>query len=158
MNTFSARSIGWYSLAIAGAVAFFQLVTSYGEANIRAPIGIAGNYRPIDLQSAGCRSRQPLLLTITQSGEYLHASLDRDDLQPLTLVGRLHDRQLTLNGMLSPSICTKTVKLHLTGTIAPNRQLQGQLWLADAAGNQLAAAPSDFTATFQSPPKLGVKD
>ena len=64
MNLFSAKSIGLYSLAIGSAIVFFQVVTSYGEANIKAPISIAGDYL-INAQNAQPTNRDPPITTST---------------------------------------------------------------------------------------------
>jgi hypothetical protein len=169
MNVFSARSIGLYSLAIGSAIGFFQIVTSYGEANIKAPIAVTGNYSIAAQNLPGCLQHKPLLLKLQQSGIYLNANLAIDrvettaskDIRP-TFSGRLRDlkasvdskQQLDLSGILSTTICPQISQLRMAGSItkisAPadrNLQLQGQLWLTSKDSPQ--ASPVDFTATLQ---------
>jgi hypothetical protein len=99
-----------YSLAIGSAIGFFQIVTSYGEANIKAPISIAGDYLINTQNLPGCLDRQQLVLKLQQSGIYLNASLINNDREEslkqqqekTTFSGRLHDRKLDLVGLLPP--------------------------------------------------------
>jgi hypothetical protein len=148
MTLFSAKSIGLYSLAIGSAIGFFNIVTSYGEANLKAPILVAGNYLITAQNLPDCLQQKQLLLKIQQSGRYLNASLstDRqpssssDDTRP-TFSGRLQDRQLDLIGLLPTNICPQGSQLQISGLLVktdsktvkeptkpnPDRQLQGQL-------------------------------
>ena len=169
MNVFSVRSIGLYSLAIGSAIVFFQMITSYGEANIKAPIAVAGNYQIVTKNLPGCLQHKPLLLKLQQSGIYLNANLvinraattTSRDIRP-TFSGRLADRQaadllnrkLDLSGILPPEICPQPSQLWMAGSIvtigAPadrNLQLQGQLWLTSPDVPQ--SSPVDFTAILQ---------
>ena len=75
MKIFSLRSIGLYSLAIGGAIAFFHFVTSYGEANVKAPISVSGSYLIAGQDLPGCLHNKALLFKIQQSGIYLNANL-----------------------------------------------------------------------------------
>jgi hypothetical protein len=144
MNVFSVKSIGLYSLAILSAIGFFHLVTRYGEANLKAPIAVAGNYLIAGQDLPGCLQHKALLLRIQQSGIYLNANLitidgavgkdivktiDRpaantQDLRP-TLSGRLSNRvisalpnQLELSGTLPPQICPFPSQIRVVGSIA----------------------------------------
>ena len=151
MNLFSAKSIGLYILAIGSAIGFFQIVTSYGEANIKAPIAVAGNYLITAPSLPGCLRDKQLFLRVQQSGIYLNASLtsDRQDLTSRpTLSGRLNVRQLDVSGMLPATLCS-TSQLRLAGSIdstVTNPRLQGQLWLNSPNTNP---TPVDFTGTLQ---------
>jgi hypothetical protein len=75
MKIFSIKSIGLYSLAIGSAIAFFQLVTSYGEANVKAPISVSGSYLISGQDLPGCLHNKALLFKLQQSGIYLNANL-----------------------------------------------------------------------------------
>ncbi len=167
MNIFPAKLIGLYSLVIASAIVFFHLVTSYGEANAKAPISIAGNYVVAGQDLPGCLEHKSLLLGIQQSGIYLNANLiivdglvgkeiiDRSattirDLRP-TFSGRLRDRQLSLSGILPSEICSPPTQLQIAGSInqtssssaqLPQPQLQGQLWLTQPDSSH--TAPVEF--------------
>jgi hypothetical protein len=155
MNLFSAKSIGLYSLAIGSAIIFFNVVTSYGEANLKAPLSVEGNYLITAQNLPTCLQQQPLLLAVQQSGIYLNASLERDrpanssntNLHP-TLSGRLRDRQLDLNGLASTDICPQSLQLHVTGAIDKigsqgaaqpgqtrlSRNLKGEIRVGDRSG------------------------
>lgn len=161
MNVFSAKSIGLYSLAIGSSIGFFQIVTSYGEANIKAPISVTGNYLITAQNLPNCLQQKQLVLKLQQSGVYLNASIVKDkqdltnnrDTRP-TFSGRLQERQLNLSGTLPPEICPQSSQLKIAGTItntstATERQqlLQGKLWLATR--NSQRPAPVEFTGTLQ---------
>jgi hypothetical protein len=173
MNVFSAKSIGLYSLAIGSAIGFFQIVTSYGEAHIKAPISVAGNYLITAQNLPDCLQQKQLVLKLQQSGVYLNASIVKDkqdltnnrDTRP-TFSGRLQARQLNLSGTLPPEICPQSSQLQIAGTITNTRTatdsplvkdretlrerqqlLKGKLWLA--TGNSQRPAPVEFTGTLQ---------
>jgi hypothetical protein len=153
MNHFSARSIGLYILAIGSAIGFFQVVTSYGEANIEAPIAVAGDYLISAPSLAGCLHQKQLLLRLQQSGIYLNASLasDRSALTSRpTLSGRLSANKLDVSGSVPPTICSLASQVHLAGSFdrgtGSSQRLQGQLWLTSPNTN---ATPVDFTGTVQ---------
>jgi hypothetical protein len=154
MTLFSAKSIGLYSLAIALAIGFFNIITSYGEANVKAPLLVTGNYLITSPNLPDCFQQKQLILKIQQSGIYLNGSIattsqmsgNNNEARP-TFSGRLQDRQLELNGRVSTDICPQGSQLKITGTIAKigvtdtkkplepalDRQLQGQLWLTNSA-------------------------
>jgi hypothetical protein len=169
MTLFSAKSIGLYSLAIGSAIGFFNIITSYGEANIKAPLLVAGNYLITSPNLPACFQQQQLILKIQQSGMYLNASIAtasqtngaNSEARP-TLSGRLHDRQLELNGQIPADICPQGAQLKITSKIAKvgttsarkslepdlNRQLQGQLWLTTPT--EPAAKSIAFTGSLQA--------
>jgi hypothetical protein len=160
MNIFSAKSIGLYSLAIGSSIVFFNFVTSYGEANIKAPISITGNYLITAENLPECLHHKQLLLKLEQSGIYLNASLvdDRQGMTTIsenlpTLSGRLHDRELNLGGLLPTSICPELLQLRMKSLVkirsATDRkqQLQGQVWFDRQSRS--ATPPVDFTGNLQ---------
>ncbi len=157
MNTFSAKSIGLYSLAIACSIAFFQVITTYGEAHVRAPIAVTGNYAIAARNLTECLADRQLSLDLQQSGVYLTARLvDRRTTiattanSSPTLSGRLIDRQLTLDGLLPTSICPSVSRLRIAGTIDSQQQLQGQLWLTPERFESIPTPPpTTFTAKLQ---------
>lgn len=137
MKVFSVKSIGLYSLAIGGAIGFFHFVTSYGEAKIKAPISITGNYLIAEQELPGCLQHKSLLFKLQQSGIYLNANLivldrsagadilkivDRSgklkdrDLRP-TFSGRLQDRTFNLSGILPSTTCPQLSQLKITGSL-----------------------------------------
>ena len=174
MNVFSVKLIGLYSLAIGGAVGLFQLITSYGETHLQAPIAVTGNYLITAKNLPGCLQNQSLLLNLKQSGVYLNASLsaiqtpDRadifktiekfqistsGDIRP-TFSGRLADRQFNLTGLISAKNCPKSSQLQLVGSfldrLTPKlpQQLRGELSLITPANDRLP--PVEFVGI--SPP------
>ena len=163
MNIFSARSIGLYSLAISGAIGFFQVVTSYGEANIKAPISISGNYLITAQNLPDCLQNRTLILNLQQSGIYLNGILvsDRGETtkpkDPLpTLSGKLQNRHLSLTGLLRlpMTMCHPKSQLRIVGSIVKmssaidkTPQLQGQIWLTSPDLTQ--ALPAKFTGKLQ---------
>ncbi len=174
MNIFSAKSIGLYSIAIGSAIGFFHFISSYGEANIKAPIPVGGNYLIIDQNLPGCLQGKPLLLRLQQSGIYLNANLsivDRSDttttrdIRP-TLSGQLRDRQLNLSGLLPTQICPQPSQIRIAGSLVQPLSssittvkstansiaaIQGQLWLTNRSVSETLAGanPVAFTGTFQ---------
>ncbi len=159
MQIFSAKSIGIYSLVIAGSIAFFQLVTGYGEANIKAPIAIVGNYLINTQKLPGCLDRQKLALNLRQSGIYINASFVNSqpktttslDSYP-TLSGKLKDRQLNLSGQLPTTVCPQRSNVQITSLVQGdrNRKLQGKIWLTGKKGESPSRDRStEFTATLQ---------
>jgi hypothetical protein len=151
MNIFSVKSLGLYSLAIGGSIAFFQLVTSYGEANVKAPIAITGKYLITSTNLPDCLARQQLALDLQQSGIYLNASLASDlqlsqttTISRPTLSGKLAAGQdrIDLIGALSIASCPQPLKVQISGSIH-DRRLQGQMLFDDAA------KPIEFTGILQ---------
>jgi hypothetical protein len=162
VNTFSIKSIGLYSLAIGSSIVFFQLITSYGEAHLQAPPAVAGVYTIADPQNLpDCLHQSQLALDLQQSGMYLTAHLTTDSPNPPnpnanrpTLSGRFHDRQLQLDGLVPTKICPQLSII--TGTIAPDRRLQGRLWIAaEGLGKSMPAKSIAFTAAPASITKTG---
>ena len=175
MTLFSAKSIGLYSLAIGSAIGLFNIITSYGEANIKAPIPVTGNYLITSPNLPDCFQQKQLVLKIQQSGMYLNASIatasqtigTENETRP-TFSGRLQDRQLELSGRVPTDIGSQCSQLKITGTIVKigvtaaqkplkpdlDRQLQGQLWLTNLP-NQ-TGKPIAFTGVLQPATRFGV--
>jgi hypothetical protein len=176
MNVFSAKSIGLYSLAIGSAIGFFNLVTSYGEANIKAPPPMAGIYAIVAENLPGCLQHKALSFNIQQSGIYLNANLNAIDLKnadilnikvtdrspttPIanprpTFSGKLQGQQLDLSGVVPTTTCPVRTQLRLSGLLVKSddrngrqlQQLKGQLWLSDRGNTP--GSPVNFTATPQ---------
>jgi hypothetical protein len=174
MKIFSIKSIGLYGLAIGGAIGFFHLVTSYGEAQIKAPISISGNYLIAGQELPGCLQHKSLLFKLQQSGVYLNANLtildksagadilkivDRSGLNDLdlrpTFSGRLQDRIFNLSGRLPPTTCPQLSQLTIVGSLAqalaskndpePNQQQQFSGQLSLESLNKIDTLPVKFT-------------
>ncbi|WP_310489042.1 hypothetical protein [Chamaesiphon sp. VAR_69_metabat_338] len=155
MNVFSAKSIGLYTLAIGSAIGFFNLVTSYGEANIKAPQPMAGIYQIIAKDLPGCLQHKTLLLNIQQSGIYLNANLNAIDVKNAdtvdskakdrlglayatrtsttpstnprpTFSGKLQGQKLDLSGTVPTTTCPIRSQLRLSGSLAQSGTQNGR--------------------------------
>jgi hypothetical protein len=110
MNIFSAKSIGLYTLVIGSAIAFFQFVTSYGEANLKAPTAVTGNYLITLKDLTGCLQRKSLLMNLNQSGIYLNASLNAIEESEMVKVLEIIERsQLTNSKNVSPTLSGRLI-------------------------------------------------
>lgn len=127
MNNFSVRSIGLYSLAIGGAIAFFQLVTSYGETYLKAPETVTGTYLITLKQLTGCLKYKPLLMNLRQSGVYLNASLTAIEESDSTKVLATIERwQLATGRDIVPTLSGK-LRVQSAGIPTPKFSLSGAL-------------------------------
>jgi hypothetical protein len=130
MNSFSLKSICLYGLTVGMVTSLFSAIASYGEANIRAPQPVNGEYL-LGNNLAGCLQGKNLKLELQQSGSYLHgriletAKLTKDRELP-TMKGRLNDRQLVLSGKLPTKICPQQSPIEISGNIN-NRKLNGKI-------------------------------
>jgi hypothetical protein len=164
MNVFSVKSIGLYSIVIGSAIGFFHMVTSYGEANLKAPISVAGNYLINAQQLPTCIQNKQLLLKLQQSGIYLNASLvderqkvtSVNDSRP-TLSGRLNVRQFHLTGLLPTTICDRLSRFKIAGSLVnhlPGKILKpkpsGDTKIADNHQQQMQGQISIFDGSKTS--------
>jgi hypothetical protein len=149
MKLFSLKSLLFYVGSLAFVIGLFSLTTAYGEANLKPPTKIAGRYRLSAQTWPGCLRTEALILTLQQSGVYVHAALSQPEpsdaapakIKPV-LEGFWRSQQLTLSGAAtSPPACAtakpQTV-VQIQGTIAQN-QLNGTISLN-------GAMPTPFTA------------
>lgn len=150
------KSIAFYGVAICLVLLLFSIVTSYGEANLKAPTAIDGRYHFSYSPKRNCSSPNPLVLTIGQSGIYLNGffSVDADAAhqvkaseQQSSLTGQLNNQQLNLTGtVLNSTLCNNLVsQAHATSHVIIQSQieganLQGQITLSGIPGR------IDFTA------------
>ena len=184
MKIFSVKSIGLYGLAIGGAVVFFQLVTSYGEANLKAPTAVTGNYLITLKNLTGCLKQKSLLMNLKQSGIYLNASLTAieesdsakvletiERLQltnnrnvPPTLSGRLlvasPNQKFSLSGLFPAATCPQSSSVEITGSLAEMltpkhpQQLTGQLSIFNS--EHVLLPPIEFTGILIRSKKAAV--
>ncbi len=75
MNHFNFKSLAFYGVAIGSVVILFKVVSTYGEANLKAPPAIGGNYLIDTKNLPECLKADKLVLNIDQSGIYLFSSL-----------------------------------------------------------------------------------
>jgi hypothetical protein len=127
MKFFPLKSVGLYGLAIGVTVMFFQIVTSYGSAHLKAPISIEGNYLLNDQKLPSCLQQKTLLLKLQQSGIYLNANLIEIDQFIGTDIDRLVDKSLSKNRNIRPTLSGKlaqssanlpTQKFSLSGSLS----------------------------------------
>jgi hypothetical protein len=105
MSHFNLKSIAFYGIAISSVVVLFRIVSTYGEANLKAPPSIGGSYQINAQNLPECLKSDALVLNIKQSGIYLNGSLlpAKTDVQTATIAeekpslnGRLDNQQLSL--------------------------------------------------------------
>jgi hypothetical protein len=175
MNVFPLKLVGLYSLAIGATIVFFHTVTSYGSANLKAPISVEGNYLLNDQKLPGCLQHKTFLLKLQQSGIYLNASLIEIDrfvgidttkmidnalvinrnIQP-TLSGKLVQsaatlptQKFSLSGSLPIANCAQSSQLEISGFLAekltPKHPQQLQGQIAISNGTNIRTQPVEFT-------------
>lgn len=111
MGHFNFKSLAFYGVAIGAVLLLFEVVTAYGEANLRAPAPIDGRYRLSYSQKPKCLKSDALVLTIQQSGIYLNGSLlpaQKNAQKPTSaektsMTGQLINQQLSLSGTVPRS-------------------------------------------------------
>lgn len=137
MSHFSPKSLAFYGIAIGSVLTLFNVVTAYGNANLKAPPPIDGLYRLNSQNLPNCFESAPVLM-IRQSGVYLHGELltkaDPTSLKKLgdknlSLVGRWQNQSVNLSGPVSQFEACKGAKVTLTASWQDNT-LSGQLSLS----------------------------
>ena len=82
MNHFSPKSLAFYGTMIGSVLVLFNIVSAYGEANLKAPPKVSGNYQLISSDLPDCLRSENLTLAIEQSGRYIAGELS---LSPQTI-------------------------------------------------------------------------
>ncbi|MEG4200342.1 hypothetical protein [Microcoleus sp. Pol12A5] len=161
MNHLSLKSLAFYGIAIGLVSLLFKVVTAYGEANLKAPPAIAGNYRFDPKSLPECLKSDVLVLTIEQSGVYLSGNLrsgsregrEKTAEERPSLFGKWETQGLNLSGAVanlagcSDSTATgqnSSVKMR---AIVEQDSLKGKISLTDKA------AASDFMAQREAATK-----
>jgi hypothetical protein len=107
MTKIDWKLLGFYGTAIGSVVLLFNMVSTYGESNLKAPAAIGGSYRIQSQNLPGCLQSDGLRLSIKQSGIYLNGSLllekGGEELktnaeEKSTLVGKWENQKLSLLG------------------------------------------------------------
>lgn len=157
---FNLKSLAFYSVAIASVLLLFNVVTAYGERNLKAPTSINGRYRLSFAEKVpSCSKSDPLLLTIEQSGVYVNASLlpPQTNAQMTTfaeekhtLTGLLKEQQLSLSGSVPQTVaCDQSEASGFTAVAIKGRvdgvAIAGQLTLHSASETV------EFTAQREDP-------
>lgn len=111
MSHFNLKSLTFYGGAIAAVLVLFQVVTVYGESNLKAPANINGRYRLSYAEPNRLKLNAPIL-TIQQSGIYVNGSLlpaptaeqPTSAEESPSLTGQVSNQQLILAGKVPSSI------------------------------------------------------
>ena len=155
-NHFNFKSLAFYGIAIGSVLILFNVVTAYGEKNLKAPAAIEGRY-PLTLAQnlPICPQESNLVLDIQQSGIYLNGSLlpANIDIQQAKsgekrpfLSGKLTPQQLNLAGTLPTTVCNNRV----AQAIAIQSQLEGKNLKGQIALGSIPKA-IEFTAQREAP-------
>ncbi|MEB3192372.1 MAG: hypothetical protein VKL42_18675 [Snowella sp.] len=75
MNHFSPKSLAFYGTMIGSVLVLFNIVSAYGEANLKAPPKVSGNYQLTSSDLPDCLISENLTLAIEQSGRYIAGEL-----------------------------------------------------------------------------------
>jgi hypothetical protein len=87
----------FYTVTIAAVIVLFNVVTTYGETQLKAPQFVAGNYRLNIKESPQCLGSGNINLNIEQSGIYLFGSLSINE-QQVVLDGKIDGDRISLSG------------------------------------------------------------
>lgn len=157
---FNLKSLAFYGVAIGSVLLLFNVVTAYGERNLKAPASINGRYRLSFAEKLPtCSKSDPLLLNIEQSGVYVNASLlppqtnaqmTTSAEEKHTLTGLLKDQQLSLSGSVpQATVCAQAEASGFTAVAIKGRvdgvAIAGQLSLHSASKT------AEFTAQREDP-------
>jgi hypothetical protein len=142
MSHFSLKSLTFYGVAIGSVTLLFNVITAYGEANLKAPPSINGNYSLEGQDLPGCLKSQAMKLVILQSGSYLNGAIvpiEKVATEPNShqekpaLIGRFQKGELSLSGNLPalPACSSSTnSNLDIQGRVT-EEILQGKIKLND---------------------------
>ncbi len=152
---FNVKSLIFYAVTIASVLLLFNVVTTYGENNLKASKTIGGSYRLSFTNSLpGCPQIAPLILQIDQSGTYINATVLKPakNVQTLmsaeekpTLTGLFKEQQLTLTGKVAKSVLCGFPQESGERAIAINSKIDGDKLVGEIAING-EATKTLFTA------------
>ncbi|HEY9690839.1 MAG TPA: hypothetical protein V6D15_01405 [Oculatellaceae cyanobacterium] len=135
---FNLKTLSFYAVAIGSVVILFNVVSAYGEANIKAPPVINGNYRLKAKNLPECVNSADLILHIQQSGIYLNGSLlpatNDSHVQTIaeekpSLNGQLQNQQVQLSGSAPFLNNCNNPTVEMQGTV-DDKNLQGTITLS----------------------------
>jgi hypothetical protein len=159
---FNAKSLTFYAVAIGSVLLLFNVVTAYGEKNLKAPKTIDGHYRLAFARDLPGCPQTPLMLQIDQSGTYVNAAIlkpvAKEAQNPMsaeekpTLTGLFKDRQLTLTGKVANSVLCASSQGGGERAIALSSQIEGDNLAGEVTVNG-DSAKTPFTAEKEVPPK-----
>lgn len=135
MSHFSSKSLTLYGVAITTVVVVFNIVSAYGESNLKAPPAIKGLYRLETGNLPACLQADGLVLMLEQSGIYLRGQIlpqsavnSPESLGEETpsLNGQWNNQQINLSGSLSQFKDCQKEQVSLKASWQ-NKTLTGQL-------------------------------
>ncbi|NJR65546.1 MAG: hypothetical protein HC772_09895 [Leptolyngbyaceae cyanobacterium CRU_2_3] len=178
MNRFSPpKHLLFYIVVMAVVLVMFQWVSTYGESSLKAPPNLNGRYLSASVPP-GCPNTDRLVLTIQQSGIYLHGSVNLEQASAIqsapgseatseekpSLTGLWQPEQLTLVGKTNAlATCMNggagnadprdiaTVAVQGLVTVSPKAAFTGHLSLEGSS------QPWQFTAQRQIPVKSTIE-
>lgn len=142
MNHFKPKSLAFYGIAIAAVLILFNVVTAYGEKNLKASAPVEGRYRLQLAQNLpNCPQSPDLALDIQQSGIYFNASLLPANIDPAkatasqkrpTISGKMNNQTLSMTGKVPGStLCNTQASQQINiQTQIDGKTLKGQIALA----------------------------
>ena len=142
MKHFKSKSLAFYGGAIAAVLILFNVVTAYGEKNLKASPPIEGRYRLKLAQNLpNCPQSPDLALDIQQSGIYFNASLLPANIDPAkakasqkrpTLTGKMNNQKLSMTGKVPGStLCNSQAAQEINiQSLVDGKTLKGQIALA----------------------------
>ena len=145
---FSIKSLSFYAIAIGSVLLLFNVVTAYGEKNLKAPQTIGGRYRlTFNNPLPGCSQVAPLMLQLDQSGTYINAALLKPVVQAQTmsaeekptLTGLFNNQQINLDGGVANSVLCGFSQESGDSAIAITSKLDGKNLAGEIAVNGGAA-------------------
>lgn len=150
---FNTKSLTFYAIAIGSVLLLFNVVTAYGESNLKAPKTIGGRYQLALTNSLpGCSQVAPLMLQLDQSGTYVNAAILKKEVQnsmsaeeKLTLTGLFKEQQLSLTGNVAKSVLCGFPQESGESAIAINSKIDGDKLVGEIAVNG-EATKTPFTA------------
>lgn len=159
MNHLKFQSLAFYGVAIGSVLILFKVVTTYGEANVKAPAPIEGRYRlALEGSIPNCSPVSNLVLGIQQSGIYLNgflspAQISQDSstaAEKSSLTGALNNQQLLLSGKVPTNLCSNPAAWD-----ANSVTIQAQIQKESLAGKLVLSASKEFkfTALRENPPQ-----
>ncbi len=140
---FNVKSLSFYAIAIGSVLLLFNVVTAYGEKNLKAQVA-------------------PLMLQLDQSGTYINAALLKPVAQAgqssmsaeekLRLTGLFNNQQINLNGEVANSVLCGFSQESGDKAIAINSRIDGENLTGEIAVNG-ESAKTPFTAKKAALPK-----
>lgn len=157
---FNTKSLTFYAIAISSVLLLFNIVTAYGESNLKAPKTIGGRYQLALTNSlTGCPQVAPLMLQLDQSGTYINAAILKKEVQnsmsaeeKLTLTGLFKEQQLSLAGNVDKSVLCGFPQESGERAIAINSKIDGDKLVGEIAING-EATKTPFTAEKAASPR-----